>query len=519
MKRLALLLLLLGFHAARADTFIVPITGESRITQFDESGAGSFFTTAFVNGPIGVALDAQGNLYVSTNANRIEKFSPTGVDLGTFATVGLNFPMGLAFDRAGNLYAANYAGNNVQKFTPAGVGSVFAGVIRPTGLAFDAAGNLYVANFGNTIEEFAPDGSFLGTFANSGLNNPEGLVFDSLGNLYVANNGSDTVEAFSPEGVDLGVVVRDLSGPVGLGFDRAGSLYIVNARDSTLRKVTADGSVTIFANTGFMPAFLAVQRSPTLVNLSARLDILTGENVLVSGFIITGTGTKQILIRGLGPSLGDAGVTGVLADPILELHDASGAIIAMNDDWKTTQQIAIAATGIPPTADAEAALLVTLAPGAYTIVQRGKNNGTGIGLVELYDLTSGFGPELANISTRGFVDTGSGVMIAGVILAAPTGGEGSVLVRALGPSLRAQGVVQPLADPTLELRDANGALLASNDDWRATQEAAIELTGVPPTNDLEAALVATLAPGQYTAIERGQNSGTGVGLIEVYNLH
>lgn len=509
---------LLPIASVHADTFFVPNTGVNAISQYDENGVASSFTSAFIPGPNGVALDRDGKLFVSTNNNTIEEFSPAGVDLGPFATTGVNFPMALAFDRAGNLYAANFAGSTVEKFTPAGAGTVFANVIRPTGLAFDASGNLYVSNFGNTIERFSPAGTRLGTFANSGLNNPEGLAFDSLGNLYAANNGSDTIEKFSSNGADLGFVAQNLNGPVGIAFDSSGSLYVVNARAATIQKIMEDGSLSFFANTGFSPAFIAVQTPPKLVNISTRLNVLTGENVLDSGFILRGPGTKNVLIRGLGPSLVSAGVSDTLADPILELHNGAGAVLLSNDNWKQTQQAAIEATGIPPAFDAEAAILVSLTEGSYTVIERGKAESTGVGLVEVYDLTAGSGPELVNISSRGFVDTGSNVMIAGFIVAAQTGGNSQVIVRALGPSLGKAGVADPLVDPKLELRNSNGTLVAANDDWKSTQQAAIQATGVPPSNDLEAAIVATLAPGAYTAIASGKEGGSGVGLVEVYNL-
>jgi trimeric autotransporter adhesin len=153
------------------------------------------------------------------------------------------------------------------------------------------------------------------------------------------------------------------------------------------------------------------------------------------------------------------------------------------------------------------------------VIERGKLDTTGVGLVEIYDLGAAFGPELANISTRGFVDTGSNVMIAGFIAASSTGGSGEVIVRALGPSLGSVGIADPLADPMLELHDSNGTLIAANDNWKTDQELAIEATGIPPTNDAESAIVATLAPGAYTAIVSGKDNGIGVGLVEVYNLH
>ena len=520
--KIAIVLLFLAVPFAGATTLFVTNFGVNTITEYDESGNGTPFTTAFVNGPNGIALDASGNVYVSTNNNTVEKFSPTGQDLGVFASLGLNFPLGLAFDRNGNLYIANFAGNTVRKVAPNGSDlGIFANVLQPTGLAFDSAGNLYVATDSNLIQRFMPDGTPLIPFSSPALLNPEGLAFDSLGLLYVASNGTDSIEVFSPAGSDLGAITSSgLSGPVGLAIDRNDNLYVVNSLSTTIEKFSPGGIETTFATTGFQPAFIAVQESPNLVNISTRLNILTGDNVLDGGFIITGIGSKTILIRGLGPSLADAGISGVLADPIIELHSGTtNEIIASNDNWKNNQQTEIQATGIAPTKDAEAALIATLSAGAYTVIERGKAATTGIGLIEVYDLGGSAGAELANISTRGFVDTGSNVMIAGFIATSATGGSGEFLLRALGPSLGEAGVAQPLADPVLELHDLNGALIASNDNWKSDQQTAIEATGIPPNQDAEAAILALLAPGPYTAIESGKNGGTGVGLVEVYNLH
>jgi len=512
--------LLIFASIASADNFFVANSGVNSITKYDDSGGGSPFTDEFINGPNGLAFDSSGNLYVTTNANVIRKFGPNGVDLGVFASTGINFAMGLAFDSNGNLYAANFGTNTIEKFGPNGADlGVFANVIRPTGLAFDAAGNLHVANFGNTIERFSPNGIHLLPFTSFFLNNPEGLAFDSLGNLYVANNGSDTIQVFSPSGVDLGSLSTvSLSGPVGLAFDSAGNLYVVNNLTSTIRKITPDGTESLFATTGYQPAFIAVQSTATLVNISTRLNILTGDNVLDGGFIVVGSGFKDVLIRGLGPSLASAGITGTLADPIIELY-SDNVIIDENDDWMKNQKAEIEATGLQPSNDAEAALITSLAAGTYTVIERGKQDTTGIGLIEIYDLDAGTGPELANISTRGFVDTGSKVMIAGFIVASSSGVSSEVVLRGLGPSLGDFGIADPLADPVLDLYNAEGILIASSDSWKSDQEAEIVATGLDPSNDAEAAILITLVPGAYTAIESGKNGGTGVGLVEVYNLH
>ena len=242
-------------------------------------------------------------------------------------------------------------------------------------------------------------------------------------------------------------------------------------------------------------------RPAQLLNISTRLKVQTGDNVGIGGFIITGNAPKKVIVRGIGPSLSSFFI-GVLADPTLELHNASG-IIAFNDNWKDNQQAEIEATGIPPTNDLESAIVATLAPANYTAVLRGKNGTTGIGLVEMYDLDVASDSKLANISTRGFVQTGNDVMIGGFILGNGTASE-KVLIRAIGPSLTQFGVPNVLADPTLELHDSNGTLLMSDDNWRddASQAAQIIATGIPPQNDFESALFESPPPD--TAIVAGR---------------
>jgi hypothetical protein len=249
--------------------------------------------------------------------------------------------------------------------------------------------------------------------------------------------------------------------------------------------------------------------------------VQTGDNVLIGGFIITGTDPKKVIIRGIGPSLAGAGVQGALADPTLELHQPDGTVIT-NDNWKIndqtqqSQEADIRATTIPPKNDLESALIATLAPGAYTAVLAGKNQTTGIGVVEVYDLDQGANSKLANISSRGFVAPGDNVMIGGFIVG---GGNGSakVIVRAIGPSLTQSGVSGVLPDPTLELHDGNGVTISTNDNWKENQQA-IEATALPPSNDLESAIVAILPSGAYTAIVAGKGDSSGIALIEVYNL-
>lgn len=252
----------------------------------------------------------------------------------------------------------------------------------------------------------------------------------------------------------------------------------------------------------------------TLGNISTRLRVETGDNVLIGGFIITGTQPKKIIVRAIGPSLP---LIGALADPLLELRNSSGGLLASNDNWRSNQEAEIIATGIPPSNNLESAIVTTLSANssAYTAIVRGVNNGTGIGVVEAYDLNQAVDSKLANISTRGLVQTGDNVLIGGLIVLGQD--PLRVIVRAIGPSVPVPGA---LRDPTLEMHDSNGALIASNDNWRTDQEAEIIATGIPPTNDLESAIVRTLSPAAYTAIVRGVGAEpTGIALVEVYALN
>jgi hypothetical protein len=256
------------------------------------------------------------------------------------------------------------------------------------------------------------------------------------------------------------------------------------------------------------------------------MRVQTGENVLIGGFIITGTDPKQVIIRGIGPSLAQF-FSGALADPTLELHQGN-TLLTMNDNWKTrsdgsSQQAEVEATGIPPTNELESAIVQTLAPGAYTAILGGKGDATGIGVVEAYDLNQAANSKLANIATRGFVDTGDNVMIGGVIVGPSGGASTNVVVRAIGPSLSNFGIAGALQDPTLELVNGSGTTVASNDNWKtrpdgSSQQAEIEATGLQPSDDRESALVQTVTPGNYTAIVRGKSNTTGVGVVEAYDL-
>jgi hypothetical protein len=252
------------------------------------------------------------------------------------------------------------------------------------------------------------------------------------------------------------------------------------------------------------------------VNLATRVFVDTGERVAIAGFIVTGNVPKKVLIRGIGPSLADNGVPTPLADPALTLYDNSGTVQKGNDDWKSSPDAAeIMSTGIAPKNDRESAIIASLAPGTYTVSLSGKG-GNGNGLVEVYDLAPGSDSTLANVSTRGFVGAGDNVMIGGVIVG--SGDTPIVVLRAMGPTLTQAGIAQPLLDPTLELHDQNGAVLAFNDNWKQGQPQSVVAAQLAPGDDREAVIVAFTPPGNYTAVVRGKNGTTGVALVEAYRF-
>ena len=254
------------------------------------------------------------------------------------------------------------------------------------------------------------------------------------------------------------------------------------------------------------------------VNLSTRMRVGAGDNVGIGGFIISGVTPKHVLIRAIGPSLTQSGVPDALADPALELYHSGPTPTAFNNNWRDTQEATIKATGIPPISDLESAIDTTLTPGNYTAIVRGNNGGTGVALVEIYDLNQPAG-KLANISTRAFVQTGPNITIAGFILGNESGSD-RVVIRGVGPSLASFGVNNPLPNPALELRDGNGVLLVANNDWQddPIQAAKLIAVGLAPSNPLESGIAVTLPPGHYTALLAGENNTTGIGLVEVYDL-
>ncbi len=449
-------------------------------SDFTNEGTVNIIGDPPMNGPQGSFTLTGGHTYHQTGGTTYLAYAVFSGDMvidgGSFSTAGFNAFIIQPSHLEGNLTIGD---------------AVFA----PDALTVNGAVHLSSTSVFQTIPQNWNDGYFSVTG-----------TFTAGGTLQIAAPGSQ------PSSTSTFVVVSADGGVTGT-FSNAPP----GRRIST---IDGQGSfvVNYDSNVIFLSGFLPTPATAQLLNISTRLPVETGEDVLIGGFIVTGTQPKKVIVRAIGPSLSSL-FSGVLADPILELRDSSGALIASNDNWRSNQEADIIATGIPPGNNLESAIVANLPANnsAYTAVVRGVDNGTGIGLVEVYDLAPTVDSKPANISTRGLVQTGDNVLISGLMAL----GQDSmrIIVRAIGPSLPMSG--PPLGDPTLSLHDGNGALIAFNDNWRSDQEAEIIATSIPPSNDLESAIVATLPAngGSYTAIVRGNNGASGVALVEVYDLN
>jgi hypothetical protein len=312
------------------------------------------------------------------------------------------------------------------------------------------------------------------------------------------------------------VLWKVYSGPAGVSLanaNQAATAATVSVPGTYTFMLSADDGVHAVA---YDAVVVRVTGNNALANLSTRLRVGTANNVAIAGFIITGNTAKQVVVRGLGPSLATVGVQGELSDPVLELYDSSGNSLGDNNDWQDTQAQALSDASLAPPHDLESAILTTLAPGSYTAVMRGNGGATGIGLVEVYDLQPGAASKLGNLSTRGAVGTSQDVMIGGTIVTGPDSAR--VAFRALGPSLASAGIENPMSDPQLDLVDANGVKIAGNNNWKDSQQSEISAAGLAPAHDSESAVVADLSPGNYTAVVSGVNGATGIALVEAYHL-
>ena len=384
-----------------------------------------------------------------------------------------------------------------------------ATITQNTGAGISLHGNP-ILTMTNTVLASHPGGNCTATVPSGGFN----LADDTSCGL--TNTGDRQGPAFNPKLGLLqnngGPTLTQLPGPGSPAIDNGTGL---NAPSTDQRAVMRPKGAAV--DIGAVEVAPADTRN--LANISTRMSVQGGNNVLIAGFIVAGSNQKTVIVRGLGPSLAQF-FSGTLSDPTLELHSGNSTL-ETNDNWQdnSAEAAQISANGFALADPRESGIFTSLPPGQFTAILAGKNGGTGIGLVELYDLNQSVTSELANISTRGFVLTNNNVMIGGFILSGNANTR--IVVRGIGPSLAQFGLNPVLADPTLELHDNNGGIIATNDNWQddPNQAAQLNANGFAPSDPKEAGIFISMPPGQFTAILAGKNGGTGIGLVEIFNVH
>jgi hypothetical protein len=481
------------YHNATAG---LSISSSDNLVGGTEPGAGNV-----------ISANAGDGMILNGSRNRVE-----GNYIGTDRTGTL----ALGNSRAGVIGSGgtgNVVGGDVQ-----GAGNMIA--FNGTGIAGGviARGNAIYANFGPAIDAPNENGAhnapvITATSVANGFANIQGT-------LNASNNTQYIIDCFG-DPKSLTMNVPKFLGATTLTTDANGNGNF--SATVAIQDVNVAFNATATDPNSGTSAYAV--RPASLLNISTRLDVQVGENVLIVGFILQGpptyipSGGRQMVVRALGPSLSLNGVpaSATLADPTLELPQ----IPIFIDNWKDGQRAELRESGLAPLNDLEAAYIGSFGPfetqpSTVTAIERGKNDGTGIGIIEAYALGQST-VKVANISSRGLIGAGDKVMIAGFIL-----GDGSeptrIVVRAIGPELTARGVSNALADPVLEIHDSSGAIIASNDNWQDNQKEELQATGIPPTEDSESAIIMRFGPGAYTAVVRGARGTTGVALVEVYNL-
>ena len=535
----------------KGSVFRVEPSGEFKVLHEFADGEDGWHAEALVT-------SQDGNIYgvasSSTNSGRYGSFfriTPAGV-FGVIKVFdnsdGGAFPVGLVEAKDGKLYGlASYANGgtlfritpeglktNLHTFPPGEVGTA------PRNLVAGPGGNLYGSTRGSldtthgghilaagTVFQYAPDGVFKIMHSFPGGDSifaPTSLLPASDGNLYGLAGEITQLPTVIPNSIVYRLTPDGVFTPlykVSQSFLNA----LVEGVDGNFYGTTPNYTGPLKGGTVFQFIF----GTPSAVNMSTRMKVGTGDDVSIGGFIITGSSAKKVMLRAIGPSLAVGGqpLSGRLDDPMLELHDGTGAVIGKNDNWRTTQiggvitsdqSSDILASTIAPTNDRESAIMANLQPGNYTAIVSGSQNTTGIGLVEIYDLAIEANAQLANISTRAFVDTGDNVLIGGFIVDGSPYTHSGVVVRAIGPSLSQNGISNLLQDPSLLVFDQNGGQLGANDDWRDGNQPEIVSFGLTPKDDRESALYLSLPAGNYTAIVSGKGGATGVALVETFNV-
>jgi sugar lactone lactonase YvrE len=543
----------------------------NRVAAWGQTGVGPLE----FNKPYGIAVDpVSHDLYIAERGNhRIQRITNTGTFVMGWGSLGsapgqFDSPIGIAVDSVGNVYVSDHMNNRVEKFHVyqanggwvedvvgvwGGLGAAPGQLNNPYGLTLDAAGNVWVADGRNhRIEKYDANGKFLATIGSYGTGDgqfvtPTWVNFDASGNYYVAETNSDPtnlaasdlqdqrIQKFSPTGTLLmkwgtyGEAGGQFKLPFDVVVDNVGNAYVADYYNTRVQKFSLTSPPPP------PPPPPPTGNTAQFGNLSARLATnSTPGRELIAGFVISGSTSKQVLIRGIGPALTQFGVAGALPNPKLQIF-SGGKLMAENEDWGGNAQVSAAATRLGafslPAGSLDAAMLMTLPPGNYS-AQVGANGGDGVGMVEVYDADGSTTARLVNLSTRGFVDTGDGVLVAGFVINGSSAKK--VLVRGVGPTLAAFGVTGTVADPVLKVYGSGSVLIAQNDNWgtpfavaggvapasAADVSAAATATGAfaLPAGSLDSAVVITLQPGAYSAIVSGANGGTGAGLVEVYEL-
>jgi sugar lactone lactonase YvrE len=532
----------------------------------DGTGASALFGF-----PDAVAVDGGGNVYVSDSQyNTVRKITPGGVVTTLAGTPGVkgsadgagsaaqfNQPAGIGVDSSGNVYVADSGNQTVRKITSSGTVSTLAGLAGvsgstdatgsaarfngPDGLACDAAGDVYVSEITDTIRRISPAGVVSTIAGNPGVPGPNdgvgidalfyqpaSLALDQVGNLYVADTYNSTIRLVTPAGVVstlAGRVVTEGSAdgtgttalfslPTGIAVAANGSVFVADTNNDTIRMGNA-------APPGSTPT--------RLINISTRAQVGSGSNLLIPGFAIKGAGMETLLIRAVGPSLGEFNLTGLLAVPILKVFDSSGSVIASNAGWGnslTSPQIVAAESSVGAFALGEntpdCALIIALPAGTYTAQVSSGDGTTGVALAEVYEMAS-TGTRLVNISTRALVGTGANVLIPGFVISGS--GTENVLLRADGPSLAQFQVNGVLAQPVLRMADSALNIFDADTGWGTNLNAADIATAAEtvgafalPPDSADSASLVTLSPGTYTMEVSGVNDTTGVALAEIYEL-